>query len=101
MKKKHAHDMMVNKKAGDVMDTKNRKVLKRNEVLKAVGEMCLLDDNLMTLVFDRNIEATELLLNIILQRSDLKVLEVVGQREYKNPMSRGRSIIVDRDSCLS
>ena len=45
--------------------------------------MCLLDDNLMTLVFDRNIEATELLLNIILQRGDLKVLEVAAQREYK------------------
>ncbi len=49
----------------------------------------------MALVFDRNPEATELLLNIILQRSDLKVLEVVGQREYKNPMSGGRSITID------
>mgnify|MGYP007025237726 CR=1 FL=1 len=49
----------------------------------------------MTLVFDRNIEATELLLNVILQRNDLKVLEVVGQREYKNPMSGGRSITID------
>ena len=95
MKKKHAHDMMVNEKSGDVMDTENRKALKRNEVLKAISEMCLLYDNLMALVFDRNPEATELLLNIILQRSDLKVLEVVGQREYKNPMSRRRSITVD------
>ena len=49
----------------------------------------------MTLVFDRNIEATELLLNVILQRSDLKVLEVVAQREYKNPMPGGRSITID------
>ncbi len=31
----------------------------------------------MTLVFDRNIEATKLLLNDILQRNDLKVLEIV------------------------
>ncbi len=36
-----------------------------------------MDDNLMTLVFDRNIEATKLLLNDILQRNDLKVLEIV------------------------
>ena len=40
------------------------------EALKAISEMCLLGDNLMALVFDRNPEATELLLNIILQRSD-------------------------------
>ncbi len=73
MKKKHAHGMIVNEKIGDVMATDNQKALKRKETLKAISEMCLLDDNLMTLVFDRNIEATELLLNIILQRSDLKV----------------------------
>ncbi len=29
--------------------------------------LLLLDDNLMTLMFDRNVEATELLLNVILQ----------------------------------
>ncbi len=87
--------MIVNEKVGDVMATDNQKALKRKETLKAISEMCLLDDNLMTLVFDRNIEATELLLNIILQRGDLKVLEVVGQREYKNPMSGGRSITID------
>lgn len=95
LKKKHTRDMIVKEKAGDVMDTENQKALKRKETLRAISEMCLLDDNLMTLVFDRNIEATELLLNIILQRNDLKVLEVVGQREYKNPMSGGRSITID------
>ncbi len=69
--------------------------LKREETLEAIGKLCLLDDNLMTLVFDRNIEATELLLNIILQRDDLKVLEVEAQREYKNPVYGGRSITID------
>ena len=77
------------------MDTEKRDDLKRKETLEAIEKLCLLDDNLMTLVFDRNIEATELLLNVILQRNDLKVLEVVGQREYKNPMSGGRSITID------
>ena len=95
LKKKQTRDMIFNEKAGDVMDTEYQKILKRKETLKAIGELCLLDDNLMTLVFDRNIEATELLLNVILQRNDLKVLEVVGQREYKNPMSGGRSITID------
>lgn len=77
------------------MDAEKRNDLKRKETLEAIEKLCLLDDNLMTLVFDRNIEATELLLNVILQRSDLKVLKVVGQREYKNPMSGGRSITID------
>ncbi len=78
--------MVLNGKAGDMLDTNKQKALKRKGILKAIAELSLLDDNLMTLVFDRNIEATELLLNVILQRNDLKVLEVVGQREYKNPM---------------
>ena len=78
-----------------MLDTNKQKALKRKGILKAIAELSLLDDNLMTLVFDRNIEATELLLNVILQRNDLKVLEVVGQREYKNPMSGGRSITID------
>lgn len=65
------------------------------EDLQAVAKLRLLDDDLMTLVFDKNIEATALLLNIILQRNDLKVLEVVAQRGYKNPMAGGRSITID------
>ena len=62
--------MIVNEKVGDVMATDNQKALKRKETLKAISEMCLLDDNLMTLVFDRNIKAAKLLLNIILPRTD-------------------------------
>lgn len=69
--------------------------LRMQENLQAIAKLRLLDDDLMTLVFDRNIEATELLLNIILQRDDLKVLEVVAQREYKNSMAGGRSIAID------
>ena len=77
------------------MDAEKQDDFKRKESLEAIAKLCLLDDNLMTLVFDRNIEATELLLNVILQRNDLKVLEVIGQREYKNPMIGGRSITID------
>ncbi|MCI8799896.1 MAG: hypothetical protein HFG57_06360 [Lachnospiraceae bacterium] len=51
-------------------ERETQRALKRKEALKAISEMCLLGDNLMALVFDRNPEATELLLNIILQRSD-------------------------------
>lgn len=89
MKKKYSRGMIFNEKAGGQMD------LKRQETLEAIRKLCLLDDNLMTMVFDRNIEAAELLLNVILQRGDLRVLDVVSQREYKNPMFGGRSITID------
>ncbi len=88
-------DMIFNEKAGGLMDMRGQMERKRKEPLEAVGKLSLMDDNLMTLVFDRNIEAAELLLNVILERSDLKVLEVAGQREYKNPMPGGRSITID------
>ena len=95
LKKRIIHDKIFTEKAGDLMDAENQTELKKQETLNAIKKLCLLDDNLMTLVFDRNIEAAELLLNIILRRNDLKVLEVIAQKEYKNPMSGGRSITID------
>ena len=80
---------------GNLMETKTMVDIEREEELQAISKLRLLDDDLMRLVFDKNIEATELLLNIILQRNDLKVLEVVAQREYKNAMAGGRSITID------
>lgn len=65
------------------------------ENLKMIANFRLLDDDFMTIVFDRNIEATELLLKVILGRTDLKVLEVTAQREYKSPIVDGRSIELD------
>ena len=65
------------------------------EDLKILDGFCLLDDFFMTVVFDRNIRATEFVLNIILGRDDLKVIEVVAQRDYKNPLPGGRSIRLD------
>ena len=53
----------------------------------------LLDDDFMRLVFDNNIEATELLLNVFFDRYDMKVLTVTSQREIKNP--NGRSVRLD------
>lgn len=95
MKKGKIHDRISNEKAGVLRDNEKRINQRREEVLEAIATLSLLDDNLMTLVFDRNISATELLLNVILQRDDLKVLEVVAQREYKNPVVGGRSIAID------
>lgn len=60
-----------------------------------VDDMDLFDDDLMSMVFDGNIPATELLLKIILKRNDINVISVVGQREFQNPVVGGRNIRLD------
>ena len=57
--------------------------------------MSLFDDDLMSMVFDGNIEATELLLKIILKKDDIQVISVVGQRELQSPVVGGRDIRLD------
>ncbi len=47
------------------------------------------------MVFDGNIEATELLLKIILKKNDIMVISVVGQREFQSPIVGGRNIRLD------
>lgn len=61
---------------------------------KIVCNLTLFDDDLMSRVFDQNIEATELLLRIVLGRN-IKVTNVMGQDELKNPKVGGRDIILD------
>ena len=68
---------------------------RKQEINKTIDGFSLFDDDFMSIVFDRNIEATEFLLNIILERDDIEVIEVIGQREYKNPVIGGRSIRID------
>ena len=72
-----------------------RKNENTKENLKMLAGFRLLDDDFMTMVFDRNTEATELVLNIILGRNDMKVLEVTAQREYRSPVTGGRAIELD------
>lgn len=47
------------------------------EDLRMIAGFRLLDDDFMTMVFDKNIEATELLLKVILGRNDIRVIEMV------------------------
>lgn len=49
----------------------------------------------MSLVFDGNIPAAELLLKIILKRDDITVVSVAGQKELENPLVEGRNIRLD------
>ncbi|MBR1571331.1 MAG: PD-(D/E)XK nuclease family transposase [Lachnospiraceae bacterium] len=65
------------------------------ELDKAIDDLTLFDDDLMSKVFDGNVEAAELLLKIILQRDDIKVEKVKGQVTMKNPYVRGRDITID------
>lgn len=64
-------------------------------VEQIVDGMSLFDDDLMSMVFDGNIEATELLLRIILKQDDIQVINVVGQRELQSPVVGGRDIRLD------
>ncbi len=64
-------------------------------VEQIIDDMSLFDDDLMSMVFDRNKEATELLLRIILKQDDIEVVSVVGQRELKSPVVGGRDIRLD------
>ena len=56
----------------------------------------LRDDDFMNACFDDNIEGTELLLRIILNRQDIHVKSVTKQRQMKNLI--GRDIWLDIDA---
>lgn len=77
------------------------KVQMNKEDLQILDGFRLLDDDFMRMVFQENKEATGLLLNILLKRGDIEVIEVITQKEEKNPVIGGRSIVLDiyaRDS---
>ncbi|MCM1344702.1 MAG: hypothetical protein NC305_17445, partial [Lachnospiraceae bacterium] len=69
--------------------------LDNRTVEQIIDDMDLFDDDLMAMAFDGNIPATELLLKIILERDDITVINVVGQREFQNPVVGGRNIRLD------
>ena len=63
------------------------------KVLNKIKGLRLIDDELMTLVFSGNKEATEFLLKILLNREDLKVKRSMTQMEKHNLF--GRSVKLD------
>ena len=64
------------------------------DVDEIVDNLTLFDDDLMSRVFDKNIEATELFLSIVLERK-IKVNSVIGQKEMKNHEIGKRNITLD------
>ena len=75
-------------------DDKELKTQSEDKVNQIIDDLTLFDDDLMTLVFDKNIPATQLMLRIIYNR-DIEVISVEGQEELKNPLVGGRDITLD------
>lgn len=63
---------------------------KYQEMLQRIRGFRLLDDDFMTKCFEENIEATELVLRIVLNKPDIKVVKVQTQYSMKN--IKGRSL---------
>ena len=68
-------------------------MLKRQVFLQRIRGFRLLDDDFMTKCFEENIEATELVLRIVLNKPDIKVVKVQTQYSMKN--IKGRSLRLD------
>ena len=75
-------------------DKNSRVIQNQDRINKLIDGLTLFDDDLMSRVFDKNIEATELLLRIILEKK-IKVISVNGQEEMKSAAVGGRNITLD------
>ena len=62
------------------MEPKKSAEERRQENLKRIQDMCLMDDLFMSKCFEEDLEAIQLVLRIVLQMPDLKVLKVTVQR---------------------
>lgn len=69
------------------------KAKEQKNISQEIRESRLIDDAFMTVFFDGNIVATELVLKIVLGIPDLKVTNVKTQRKLKN--LRGKDITLD------
>ncbi|MCD8197120.1 MAG: Rpn family recombination-promoting nuclease/putative transposase [Lachnospiraceae bacterium] len=65
----------------------------REQDLERIQKLRIFDDDFLKEVFDGNFESTELVLNIIFDRNDIKVTKVIGQREIKG--IEGHSVRLD------
>ena len=64
--------------------------------LKKIKSLRLMDDDFMSICFDGDIEATELVLRIILEKPDISVISVKTQKQMKS--LSGRDIWLDIDA---
>ena len=73
----------------------NEKFIDSSEINEIVKNLTLFDDYFMSVIFDKNIPATQMVLRTILGKQDIKVKSVTGQRTLKNPLTKGRSLKLD------
>ena len=62
--------------------------LQREKDLQRIADFRLFDDDFLSEVFDNNTKVAALILNIILERSDMKVIKAETQSEYKSATMR-------------
>lgn len=73
--------------------TEEEKAKRQQEILEKIKQFRLIDDTFMTKVFEDYPEGIELLLHIILQKPDLRVIKTTTQSYVKS--LQGRSAIFD------
>ena len=81
---------MCERKGQFRMSKKTERELKTRQLIQ---QYCLMDDSYMTAFFKDNIEATELVLRILLRKDDLQVKKVTVQDVIKN--LQGHSATLD------
>ena len=69
--------------------------LKEERLKEILADLTLLDDIMMSQVFDNNIPVATLLLKVIIGKQDIKVISVIGQKVLKSTEIGGRSIKLD------
>ena len=82
--------MMTVEKGSEKVEEKKKF---KEEYLEKLKKFRLMDDDFMSKCFEDNIECTELVVRIVLEREDLKIEKVHTQHRIKN--LQGRSIILD------
>lgn len=83
----------LQERQGNSLSKKETQMKKQKEIMQRIQEFCLLDDDFMTKCFEENVEATELVLCIVLSKPDIKVEKVATQYNIKN--IKGRSLRLD------
>ncbi len=75
--------------------TKEKQTVGHQSVEQILEDMDLFDDDFMSKVFEHNIPATELLVQIILGDDSIRVQSVKAQVTLKGPKVNGRSVRLD------
>lgn len=70
------------------MDIRNK-----NKDLERIRNFRLMDDDFMVVIFDGDVQTTGYVVNTVLEKSDIEIIQVTVQSEQKN--LSGRSIILD------